>query len=101
MFTKSINKLDKRKRMRYSSENFAGMNMVEEKKRSILKALSWRATGTIDTIIISFIVTSNPLAAVSIGAFELITKTALYYFHERTWNKIEYGRKKIEPEYQI
>lgn len=87
--------------MRYSSENFAGMNMVEEKKRSILKALSWRATGTIDTIIISFIVTSNPLAAVSIGAFELITKTALYYFHERTWNKIEYGRKKIEPEYQI
>lgn len=75
--------------------------MVEQKRRSIVKAISWRATGTIDTILISYIVTGNPTAAISIGAFELITKTALYYFHERAWNNINYGRKKIEPEYQI
>lgn len=75
--------------------------MVEQKRRSILKAISWRTLGTIDTMLISYIITGNPTAAVSIGAFELITKTALYYFHERSWNKIGYGRKKIEPEYQI
>jgi len=75
--------------------------MIEQKKRSIAKALSWRATGTIDTMIISFIVTGSPLAAVSIGAFELLTKTTLYYFHERLWEKIDFGRKKTEPEYQI
>lgn len=38
-------------------------------KRSIVKAISWRATGTIDTMLVSFIVTGSPLAAVSIGAF--------------------------------
>ena len=75
--------------------------MVEQKRRSILKAISWRTLGTIDTMLISYIITGNATAAVSIGAFELITKTALYYFHERSWNKINYGRKKIEPEYQI
>lgn len=78
-----------------------GGAMIEHKKRSIVKAISWRATGTIDTMLISFIVTGSPLAAVSIGAFELITKTALYYFHERVWNKIDYGRGKLQPEYQI
>ena len=75
--------------------------MIEHKKRSIVKAISWRTLGTIDTMVISFIITGNPLAAVSIGAFELITKTALYYFHERAWNKINYGREKPQPEYQI
>ena len=73
--------------------------MVEHKKRSIAKAISWRTLGTVDTMLI--IVTGSPLAAVSIGAFELITKTLLYYFHERAWNKINFGRDKKEPEYQI
>lgn len=75
--------------------------MVEYKKRSIVKAISWRTVGTFDTMLISFIVTGSPLAALSIGAFELITKTLLYYFHERAWNKIDFGRKKDQPEYQI
>ncbi len=75
--------------------------MIEHKKRSIVKAISWRTLGTVDTMVISFIITGSPLAAVSIGAFELITKTALYYFHERAWNKINYGREKPQPEYQI
>ena len=75
--------------------------MVEHKKRSIAKAISWRTLGTLDTMLISYFVTGSPLAAVSTGAFELITKTLLYYFHERAWNKINFGRAKIQPEYQI
>lgn len=75
--------------------------MIEQKKRSIAKAISWRTLGTVDTMLISFIITGNATASVSIGAFELLTKTALYYFHERAWNKINYGKAKIEPEYQI
>ncbi len=68
--------------------------MVEQKRRSILKAISWRTLGTVDTMLISYIVTGNATAAVSIGAFELITKTALYYFHDRSWNKISMEEKK-------
>lgn len=75
--------------------------MKEQKRRSIVKAISWRTLGTVDTMVISFVVTGSFTAAVSIGAFELITKTALYYFHERAWNNINYGRAKLEPEYQI
>ena len=75
--------------------------MVEHKKRSIAKAISWRTLGTLDTMLISYFVTGSPLAAVSIGAFELITKTLLYYFHERAWNKINFGRAKNQPENQI
>ncbi len=75
--------------------------MVDDKKRSIVKAISWRTLGTVDTMLISFIVTGSPLAAISIGGFELITKTLLYYFHERAWNKIDFGRQKLQLEYQI
>ncbi len=74
--------------------------MIEEKKRSLIKAVSWRTTGTIDTMVVSFIVTGNPTAAVSIGLVEVVTKIALYYVHERAWNKINFGKKQ-EPEYNI
>jgi len=60
--------------------------------RSILKALSWRITGTIDTFVISFIVTGRLAIAGSIAGTELITKIALYYGHERLWARIRWGR---------
>ncbi len=69
---------------------------MEDRKRSILKAVSWRLTGTIDTFIVSLIITRKPLIALSIGAFEVFTKTLLYYFHERAWNKVKFGRKAKE-----
>ncbi len=74
--------------------------MDEQKRRSLVKAISWRTTGTIDTMLVSFVVTGNATAAVSIGLVEVITKVALYYFHERAWNKINFGKAK-EPEYTI
>lgn len=74
--------------------------MDEQKKRSLVKAISWRTTGTIDTMLVSFVVTGNATAAVSIGLVEVVTKIALYYFHERAWNKISFGKAK-EPEYTI
>ena len=74
--------------------------MEELKKRSIAKAISWRTTGTIDTMIVSYFITGNVTAAVSIGLVEVITKIALYYFHERAWNKIGFGKTR-EPEYSI
>lgn len=62
--------------------------------RSFVKALSWRFIGTLDTIVISWVITGKMILAFSIGAFELMTKTVLYYFHERIWNSIKWGRKK-------
>jgi uncharacterized membrane protein len=76
--------------------------MSEKSYRSIVKSVSWRTIGTIDTIIISFIITGKPGLAFSIGGIEVFTKMALYYFHERTWNRINFGRiKKSDIDYQI
>jgi uncharacterized membrane protein len=64
----------------------------EAHSRSILKALSWRITGTIDTFVISLIVTGRLTIAGSIAGTELLTKIALYYGHERVWARIPWGR---------
>lgn len=62
--------------------------------RSFVKGISWRATGTVDTMLISYFVTGNPLTALKIGAVEVFTKLVLYYFHERIWQKIKWGQPK-------
>ncbi len=56
--------------------------------KSFLKALSWRVVGTIDTMVISYFITGHLTMAISIGSAEVITKTVLYYFHERLWAHI-------------
>ena len=76
--------------------------MHEKPYRSVVKAISWRTVGTIDTIVVSYFITGNLIMAASIGSIEVVTKMALYYFHERAWNKLSFGRVK-EPvnDYQI
>ncbi len=76
--------------------------MHEKPYRSVVKAISWRTVGTLDTMIVSYFVTGSLVMAASIGTIEVITKMALYYFHERAWNKISFGRVKEEAvDYQI
>ena len=78
------------------------MVMVEKPKRSIAKALSWRITATLTTVIISYLLIGELTVALSIGFFEFITKFIIYYGHERLWNKINFGREDIKgPEYTI
>jgi len=75
--------------------------MTEKHYRSIVKAISWRATGTVDTIVISFLITGQAKWAISIGFVELFTKVFLYYVHERIWNKLSFGRVKPKDDYTI
>ncbi len=76
--------------------------VIEKKRRSVVKTVSWRTVGTIDTIIISWIVIGDINFAVTIGGIELFTKMILYFFHERAWNKINFGRIKETPiDYEI
>ncbi|PKR79624.1 hypothetical protein CW751_14120 [Brumimicrobium salinarum] len=64
----------------------------EKHGRSVIKAISWRILGTLDTILISWLISGELTIAFSIGTFELLTKTLLYYFHERLWNGIKWGK---------
>lgn len=70
-------------------------NGGERPIRSLVKAISWRVTGTVDTIVLSWLFTGNIGTALSIGLTEVLTKMFLYYAHERVWNRIQLGREKI------
>jgi uncharacterized membrane protein len=66
---------------------------MDTHSRSFLKALTWRATGSIDTMVISLVITGSVKVAATIGLTEIVTKSVLYYLHERAWLKIPYGRR--------
>jgi uncharacterized membrane protein len=66
---------------------------AETHTRSILKAISWRTLGTIDTFAISWFMTGRVEIAGSIAALELGTKIAWYYLHERVWAMVDWGRR--------
>jgi uncharacterized membrane protein len=67
--------------------------MKVTRARSAAKALSWRAIGTADTFLIAWLITKEPVAAASIASLEVLTKTVLYYLHERGWNFVKWGRR--------
>jgi uncharacterized membrane protein len=66
----------------------------DSNKRHILKTFSWRGVGTIDTIILSWIISGNPLTGLKIGGAEVVTKMVLYFFHEKLWYRINFGLNK-------
>ena len=63
-------------------------------KRHVAKTISWRGIGTLDTIILSGIITGSWKLGMAIGGVEIITKMVLYYFHERLWYKTKFLTKK-------
>jgi uncharacterized membrane protein len=76
----------------------ANIRFKDSHWRSMAKAFSWRITGSIDTIIISWIITRKIHMAVAIGSIEFFTKMVLFYFHERAWERVKIGRVPIDYE---
>ncbi|MCW5515582.1 DUF2061 domain-containing protein [Muriicola sp. Z0-33] len=73
----------------------------ESRRRHLLKTISWRIIGTLDTVLLSWLITGSPLMGVKIGMLEVITKMILYYLHERAWYRINFGlerRKRLRNE---
>lgn len=60
-------------------------------KRHLLKTFSWRAIGSLTTLIVAWIVTGNQLAGLKIGLVETLTKMMLYYLHEKVWYRFSFG----------
>jgi uncharacterized membrane protein len=62
-------------------------------KRSLIKTVTWRVTGSSATFLIAYIMTGNFAIAGVIGIVQLISNSILYFIHERVWNQIKWGRK--------
>ena len=62
------------------------------RKRHLAKAVSWRVVGTLDTFLLGWLLSGSVEIGAAIGGAEVLTKTFLYYFHERAWyNHITFG----------
>jgi uncharacterized membrane protein len=71
--------------------------MKDSHIRSLIKGITWRTIGTMDTMLLAFIITGNFIYAIKIGLTEVVTKVILYYLHERTWNFLPWGRTSTGP----
>lgn len=76
-----------------SSKSVSQVKAKESVSRSVIKAISWRILGTIDTVMIAFFMSGEWRLALSIGLAEWISKMILYVLHERIWCQIYWGMK--------
>jgi uncharacterized membrane protein len=77
------------------------MPTMETARRSVAKALSWRAVATVITTALVYVATGEAEFAATIGVADTVLKLGTYIAHERLWNRIPYGRERREPEYYI
>lgn len=61
------------------------------RSRHIYKTLTWRLIGSLDTVLLGWIVSGDPTVGLTIGSLELVTKMILYYLHERVWYRVDFG----------
>jgi adenylylsulfate kinase len=65
--------------------------MADTRARSIAKSLSWRATATATTMVIVLRFTGELHLAVAVGGVEVFAKLAIFYAHERVWQRLRWG----------
>jgi uncharacterized membrane protein len=68
--------------------------MPDTRKRSIIKSITWRIICIIVSIIIAFFLTGKIDIAIAIGTTYNAITMVLYYFHERLWNTLKWGKEK-------
>jgi uncharacterized membrane protein len=73
---------------------------VESHIRTITKTLSWRFVATLITFSVAWLVTGKLTFALEIGVADTLIKLGAYYFHERLWIRVRFGKLR-KPEYEI
>ena len=67
------------------------LEKVNPNWRHIAKTVTWRIVGTIDTMLLAWIISGDPMIGIKVGLLEVITKMVLYYLHEKVWYRSNYG----------
>ena len=71
---------------------------IQSVKRHLAKTVTWRIIGTIDTMLLAWLISGNPMIGLKVGGIEVVTKMILYYLHERAWYRFDFGVNKKENE---
>ncbi len=69
----------------------------DSKTRTVVKAITWRITATLTTIVLVYLFTGQIQTAVEVGVLEMTAKLLFYYGHERLWDRLMFGRVEIPP----
>lgn len=87
--------LHERAWLKYGYKRDAKGNRKEmSRKRHLAKTVTWRVVGTIDTMILAWLIAGDPMVGLKVGGIEVVTKMVLYYLHERLWYKFDFGIEK-------
>lgn len=70
--------------------------IINPNKRHLMKTITWRLVGTLDTMLLAWLISGDPIIGLKIGLIEVITKMMLYYLHETIWYKFDYGLEERE-----
>jgi uncharacterized membrane protein len=64
----------------------------EKFPRSIAKVVSWRILVTITNFLGGWLASGNPWVGLGVVSFALVVNSILYFFHERAWNRADWGK---------
>jgi len=67
--------------------------MKVTRARSFVKSLSYRIFGTLSSFVVVYAITGKAKLSALIAFWETVLKVGIYYWHERMWDKIKWGRK--------
>ncbi len=84
----------------YSNNSIVLNNVMKYTKRahiiSFCKTCTWRVVASLDTFLLSWLITGNIGMGASIASLEVLTKMFLYYAHERQWEKPRFNELVVE-----
>jgi len=66
---------------------------IERAMRSMGKVVTWRILVTITNFIGGWLASGNPWVGLGVVSFALVVNSILYYFHERAWNRLDWGKQ--------
>jgi uncharacterized membrane protein len=68
------------------------MILNEMRKRSTAKAITYRVICISMLALVTYVVTRDIMKMTSIVVIFQSIQMIIYYFHERTWERVEWGR---------
>jgi len=78
--------------------NFLSTKWTEQQKRSITKVVTWRILVTITNFVGGWLASGNPWVGLGVVSFALVVNSILYWVHERTWNRTDWGKQVVPTE---
>ena len=83
----------------WNKSEFGKEGGTDNAKRSLVKALAWRAFAATNTLVAAMFLTGGQSGvAGKIAGSDTVVKTILFYFYERIWSRVDWGREDIAVE---